>query len=96
MNFNVAVELHLLVEGTDNLLLVHDLEHVVALDVSGGNNPFLLDIEGEDTWLFAVSNKFNLLEIQHDVGDIFDNSGKSGEFVLHTGDPHGCDGSAFQ
>ena len=40
--------------------------------------------------------EFHLLEIEDDVGDVFDHAGEAGEFVWRAFDAHGGDGGAFE
>ncbi len=95
-NFEFAVELHLLVEGADDLVLVDHVVDVVARDVTGGDDAFLLDLDREDAGLLFVVVELHLLEVEDDVGDILDHAGKAGKLVLHARDADGSDGRAFQ
>ena len=45
---------------------------------------------------WSVGLEFHPLQIEDDIGDVFDDAGQSGEFVLRAGDFHRGDGGAFE
>ena len=58
--------------------------------------PSLVDVEEEDARLAVGELEEDLLEVEHDVGDIFDHAGKRGEFMHGAFELDAGDGGAFQ
>ena len=75
---------------------IDQLDVLVELDVGGGDFAFLVDGEQEGLRVARVRLEEDLLEVQDDVGDIFDDALDGGEFVHGALDLDGGDGGAFQ
>ena len=95
-DFEFAIKLHLFIEGADDLVLIDDVVNVIGNDITGSDDAFPLDFDRQDAWLLFVVAKFDFLQVQHDVGDIFHHARKAGEFVLHAGDADGSDGGTLE
>jgi hypothetical protein len=97
-DFKFALELGLAVKRADDLVLVDDLVVIVFLDVAGGDDAFLVGADGEQARLlaFAVVAEAHLLQVEHDLDDIFEDAGDGAELVLNAADLHGGDGGALQ
>ena len=91
-----AIEFHFLVQGADELVLVDDIIDMVGLDVSGGNDTFLLDLDRQDARFLLVVAEPDFLEVEHDFGDVFHHTREAGEFVLDARDTDGGDGGTLQ
>jgi hypothetical protein len=84
------------VERADQLLGV---EHVVALhdlNIAGGDFAFLVYGQRKLPWLMIVGFKLHLLEVEDDIGNVFDHPWKSGKLMLCAGNFYCSDGRAFQ
>jgi len=69
---------------------------VVGQDIASGDDTFLLDLDREDAGFLLVVVEPHLLEVEHNVGDIFHHAGEAGEFVLDARDADGGDGGTLQ
>src|SRR5690606_19265676 len=85
-----------LVEGADQLVRVDDGDIGVGLDVGGGDGTFAINLEGEHH-LVAIGggDDEHLLEVEHDVGDVFNDTVDALELVVHALDPDRDNGGAF-
>ena len=75
------------------------IQHFVALDeldVAGGHFAFLVHVERELARFVIGGFEFNPLQVEHDVGHVFDHAGQRGEFVLRAVDFDRGDGGAFE
>src|SRR5205823_6483591 len=95
-HFEFGVKLMFLVERADHLL---GIEYLVALDhlnVTGSDFAFLVYSQRKFPRLMIVGFKLHLLEVEDDIGHVFDHTRKSGELMLCPGDLYRGDGRAFQ
>src|SRR6185295_19356300 len=81
--------------GSDVDFLVQDLEIGVVFDVRGGVDAGLCPLQVNRLWFFAVQLQWNLLQVQYDVGGIFDHTWDGRKFVQHTFDFHRSERSAL-
>ena len=84
------------VERADNLIGIQNLIALRKLNIAGGDFPFLVYAERKFARLVLGRLKLDTLQIEDDIGDVFDHARQSGEFVLCARDFHRRDGSAFQ
>src|SRR5690349_6819777 len=84
------------VERADDLIGIQNLIALRKLNIAGGDFAFLVHTEGKFARLVLGRLKLDALQIEHDIGDIFDHARQSGEFVLCPRNFHCGDGSAFQ
>src|SRR4029453_16339560 len=85
-----------LVERADHLL---GIEHIVALhhlNLTGGDFAFLVYSQRKFPRLMIVGFKLHFLEVEDDIGHVFDDPWKSGELMLCAGNFYRSDGRAFQ
>jgi hypothetical protein len=75
---------------------VQDLDLVVDLDVPRADLTRPLLVDADELGLGAVGLDHDLLEVQHDVGDVFDDVRHRGELVERAVDLHGRDGRALK
>ena len=75
---------------------IHQLDVLVELDVAGGNFAFLVDREQQGLGFAVVGLEKNLFEVQHDIGDVFDNAVDGRELVHRAVHLDGADGRTFQ
>ena len=96
-----ALEAHLHVELAafrqrgDVDVLVEDLDVAVGLDHAAGDHAGLVGAQVERLGAFARELEGNLLEVENDVGRVFDHAGDGLELVQHALNADGGDGSAF-
>ena len=96
-----ALEAHLHVDlaafgdGADVDVLVEDLDVAVGFDHAGGDDAGLVGAEVEGLGAFAVELERDLLEVQDDVGRVFNDAGDGLELVQHAFDADGGYGCAF-
>ena len=83
-------------QGRDRMLWVQDLYLAVGFDVTGGDFTLAcrFDIDGLRTVAMQACN--DALHIQHDLRDVFLDTGDRRKLVLHTGDPDGRRGITGQ
>ena len=96
LDFQLHLELLLLIERADVLGGIDQLDVLVELDVGGGDFALFVDGEQEGLGIARVGLEQNLLEIQDDVRDILDHPVNGGEFVHRPVNLDGADGGAFQ
>ena len=90
------LELLLLVERADVLGGINQLDILIELDVGSGDFALFVDREQESLRITRVGLEKNLLEIQHNIRDIFHHAINSGELVHRPVDFDRGDGGAFQ
>ena len=73
---------------------IDQLHARIELDVAGGDRAFLVDLDVEFERFALVGDEENLLQVQHDVGDVFDDAVDGLELVVHAVDLDGADGGA--
>ncbi len=78
------------------LVGVDQFDVLVELDVGGGDFALLVDGEQQGLRLAGVRLEHDLLEVQHDVGDIFHHALNGGELVHRAVNLDGGDGGAFE
>ena len=96
LDFQFHLEFFLLVERADVLFGIDQFHILVQLDVAGGNFAFFVRGEKESLRVAAVGLEKNLLEVQHQIGDILDDSVHGGKFVLRAIHFDGSDGRALE
>ena len=89
------VELAALRERGEIDVLVEDLDVAVGFDHAGGDHAGLVGAQVERLGAFAVELEGNLLEVQDDVGRVFDDAANGLELVQYAFDADGGDGGAF-
>ena len=79
------------------LVLVDDGILGVLADITGGHDAIAVHADGDELGLLEVGvGKFDLLEVEDDVSDIFHHAGEAAEFVLGSFDFDGGDGGTFE
>ena len=78
------------------LLGIDDRGDAVEFDIGGGDRAGLADLEFQCPRHFTVTKETDLLEIQDDVGDIFDDILDRREFVGDAVDLNRGDGDAIE
>jgi hypothetical protein len=86
----------LLVDRADKLVRIQDLEALHDLNVAGRDFTFFVHGQRELARLMFRSFEFHPLQVQHDVGDVFHDTGQGREFVLRAGDLHRGDRCALE
>ena len=89
------VELAAFADGGDVDVLVENLDVAVGFDHAGGDDAGLVGAQVERLGAVARELERNLLEIQDDVGRVFDHAGDRLELVQHAFDADRGDGGAF-
>ena len=84
-----------LADGADVDVLVENLDVRVVFDIPGGVDAGLNSFQVDRLAVFAVQLQRDLLEVENDVGRIFDDARNRRELVQHAFDLHCRDGSAF-
>ena len=94
---SLQLEAAFLVESGDQTVLATagDLHLRVGDELISGDDLRPRDVEADDLRLVTMELKRNLLQIQEDVGDVFDHAGDRRELVKHTFDVQGRDGRSF-
>jgi hypothetical protein len=96
-HFHFERELGVPVEGADVLVLVDDLVLSDLLDISSSNGTGLVDGERKGGRILVLEVlELDLLEIEDNLGDVFDDTGKRGKLVLSSGDTDGSDGGSLE
>src|SRR5205823_7980860 len=95
-DFQLGIELMFLVESADDLLGVQNLVTLSELNIAGGDFAFLVHAKRKLARLVLSRLELDALQIQNDVGDVFDHAWQSGEFVLRAGNFYRGNGRAFQ
>ena len=95
-NFQFRLELCFFIERADRLLGVQHLALVGALDVFGRDRAFLIDGDLERAGFVVEGLKFDFFEVENDIDDILDDTGKGAELVLGTLDFHGSDSGSLK
>ena len=78
------------------LVGIDQLNVLVGLDVGGGDGAFLVDREQQGLFVAAVRLELDFLQVQNDVGHVFDDAFDGGEFVHRAVDLDRGDGRAFE
>ena len=99
-DFEVGVEATLAVEGADDLVRIDEGDGGalgLELDVRSLHGAGLVDVDGalEGLALIGLGADAHLLEVEDDLGDVFDDAFDRLELVLHAFDRHGGDRGAF-
>ena len=89
------VELAAFRDGGDVDALVENLDVAIGFNHAGGHDAGLVGAQVERLGAVAGELEGNLLEVQDDVGGVFDDSGDGLELVEHAFDADGGDGGAF-
>src|SRR5208337_2686311 len=89
------VELAALGDGGDVDVLVEDLDVVVGFDHAGGDHAGLVGAQVQRLGTFARELERNLLEVQDDVGGVFNHSLNGLELVEHALDANRGNRGAF-
>ena len=92
---HLHVDLAAFADGADVDVLIEDLDVAVGFDHAGGDDAGLVGAQVERLGAVAVELERNLLEVEDDVGGIFDDSGDGLEFVQHAFDADGGYGCSF-
>ena len=66
----------------DDVILVDDLDAGVGLDVGAGDQARLVLLDGDDRGSNRCGSDDQRLDVQHDVGHVFEHAGDRGELVL--------------
>src|SRR5947209_1654593 len=96
-----ALEAHLHVElaafgDSRNVnVLVEDLDVAISLDHAGGHNARLVRLQVDRLRSVTIELERDLLQVQDDVGGVFDHSADGLELVQHALDLHGGNRRAF-
>ena len=80
--------------GDVNVLVEHG-DVGVFFDLRGGHRTRHIDVQRDGLRLVGVQLQRNLLEVEDDVGGVFDHAGNRRKFVQHAFDFHGGDRRAF-
>ena len=78
------------------MLGVDDLHRFVGDDVGGRDDAFFVPVDADGLGLVAGVLDHQALDVEDDVGDVLDDAGDGGDFVLHALDLDARDGAAFQ
>ena len=89
------VELAAFAHRRDVDFLVQNFDIAVGFDHAAGHDAGLIGAQVDRFRTFAGELERNLLQVQDDVGRVFDNSGDRLELVQHAFDLDGGDGCAF-
>ena len=89
------VELAAFADGGDVDVLVENFDVAVGFDHAGGNDAGLISAQINRFRRVARKLERNLLQVQDDVGRVFDDAGDRLELVQHAFDLHGGYGRAF-
>ncbi len=82
-------------DGGDVDVLIEDLDVAVGLDHAGGHNARLVGAQIQRLGTVAIELERDLLEVQDDVGCVFDNAADRLELVQHVFDADGGNCGAF-
>ena len=95
LDLDLSIELALSVERANDLIWIHDRNTSIGFNVGSGNGTGLVDADLQGQGLAAVRDHEDLLQIQNDVGDIFDDTVDALKFVADTFDFNRGYGSTF-
>ena len=80
-DFEFAAERAVFVQGADELVGIEDLDGAFGDDVARGDGAGFLLADLEDLDLIGVQIELDFLQVEDDLGDVFDHMRKRGEFV---------------
>ena len=86
----------LLVERANHLVGIQNFIALHKLNVSRRDLAFLVHAERQLARFMLDGFEFHALQIQHDIGNVFNDTWQSGELMLGAGDFHRCNGCAFE
>ena len=89
------IEFAAFADGGDVDVFIEDFDVGVGFDHAGGDDAGLVSAQVDRFWRIAGELEGNLLQIQDDVGRIFDYARDRLEFVQHAFDFYRGDGRAF-
>ena len=89
-------ERHVVGQRGDDVVAVDHLDRFVGLHVGAGHHAALVALDADDLGRFAVVLDDQRLDVEHDVGHVFDHAGQRGELVLRALDLDLRDRTAFQ
>ena len=81
-------QLHAVIQRADHQFRVHDVDVVAGLDLAGAHLARAGGGQRHPLRPFAVHPQRELLDVQHDVGDVLAHAGDAAEFVQHAVDLH--------
>jgi hypothetical protein len=82
-------------DGGDVHVAVQHFDVGVGLDLAAAHVAGLVHAQAHGLDALAHDLEGNLLQVEDDVGGVFDHARNRAEFVLHAFDAHGGDGRAF-
>ena len=83
LDAHFELQLAAFADGGDVDGLVEDGEIGVFFDHGGGDHAGIFGVERDGLGLIGVQLQRNLLQVENDVGGIFDHAGNGAEFVQH-------------
>ena len=89
------VELAALADGGDVQVPVEHFDVGIGLDLAREDVAGTIDAEANGLDALAHDLERDLLQVEDDVGGVFDNAGDGAEFVVGAFDAHGGDGGSF-
>ena len=89
-------QLHPVVQGADDQFGVHDVDVVARLDLPGADFARTGGGQRHPLRPLAVHPQRQLLDVQHDVGDVLTHAGHAAELMQHAVDLHRGDRRALQ
>ena len=82
-------------DGGDVHVAVQHFDVGIGFDLPAQNFAGRVGFEAHGAHALAHHLEGNLLQVEDDIGGVFDHAGNGAEFVRHAFDPHGGDGRAF-
>src|SRR6185295_2432763 len=86
LDLDLQLETRLFVQSRDVDVRIDDLDLRIIGHVLGGHLARTRDVDRQNLGVFAVEPDRHLLQVQDDVGDVFDHSRYRGELVEHSFD----------
>ena len=80
----------------DHMVLVDDIDIGIGLDIGAGDHARRVFLDGDDARRLAMILDDQRLDVEDDVGHVFEHAGNGGEFVLGAADLDLRDRAAFQ
>ena len=88
------VEINTLGQGSNDIVRIDNLDVVIELDITCGNNtrPLLRNVQG--SFILGMHNYANTFQVEQDVDNVFLDTINGGEFMQHAFDTAVDDGTA--
>src|SRR5207253_9237845 len=83
-------------QGGNAVLGIQNLHRLIGNDVGGADDAALMTVDADGLGVLAGILDDQALDIEDNVGDIFNDAGNGGDFMLNALDLHARDGAPFE